>query len=233
LAQIDALSNWNRSIKESKARWIHLLHDDDYVREDFYKRFQDCQKQEKQNFQMYISGVMSVNEHEDCLGAVKIGHRYGLVYNFAEDLAVANLIGNPGVIFKREHALAIGGFSNRVPSYLSDWNFWFKMSLGDFVFVEPICLAFYTIHATSGTLNESNVKLSEVKDLVDTHINLAKIKPTWQKKIQYTVGFGRHLVRLHRQQGNYKAAIRMSKECIELDGSLMNFLKIVKCFVMG
>lgn len=232
-AKLDVLSNWNRSIHESNARWVHLLHDDDYVREDFYKRFEECQKEVKQTIQMYITGVMSVNEIGESLGAVKQGGRYGLIYNFAEDLAVANLIGNPGVIFKRQHALDVGGFSKFVPSYLSDWNFWFQMSLDQFVYLEPICLAYYTIHARSGTLNENHIKLSEVKELVASQVGVAKINPDRQKKIEYPVGFGRHLIRLNRQQGNYRAAIKMSKECFELDGSLMNFLKIVKCFVMG
>jgi len=231
--KVDVLSNWNRSIYESNARWIHLLHDDDYVREDFYQKFEECQTVVKENIQMYISGVMSVNEHEEPLAPVKIGNRHGLVYNLADDLAVANLIGNPGVIFKRQHALELGGFSRQVPSYLSDWNFWFKMSLGQFVFVEPVCLAYYTIHAKSGTLNENHIKLSEVRELVADQIRVANINPKKRKTIEYTVGFGRHLIRLNRQQWNYNEAIRMSKETLKHDCSIINLVKTIKCLLIG
>jgi len=230
---VNTIDNWNRSIIEARGAWIHLLHDDDYVDEMLYPKFEAFLKRSDLHVALFLTGVMTVDQKGGHLMPVKTPHHSGIDGSFFKAQAVANLVGNPGVIFNRNIAVEICGFSKTVTPYLSDWNFWFRMSKGKSVYIEPGILAYYRIHPNSGTLNENLFNLQDVLNLVEIQIKQAEINPETKIRTQYTTGFGRHLVRQFRNQNRLKEALRIAKSTFKIDKSLLNAIKILKCLLVG
>lgn len=89
--------NWNRGIELCETEWISILHDDDYFEIECIEKIDNLITQN--NVDMIIGKVIK--------GAGKI-YKLSLLYIYLN----GNLTPFPGVFFKKEKAIKLGGFNN-------------------------------------------------------------------------------------------------------------------------
>ena len=214
---------------------MHLLHDDDYINPGFYRTAEKAIKQyQAEGLAMVVSGATTIDSQGRPGWRIPAIAGTGLRSDFYRHQSCANLVSNPAVVFRRSFALAEGGFGGSFPSYLADWNMWFKLARRGPVFVSDEIGACYRIHESSGTLHENTFSIPVIAAFVDDQIRSSDgLKMSDKEKYRYTVGFGRHLIRLYRRSGNRLETWRLAKETVALDGGLVNRLKVAHKLLFG
>jgi hypothetical protein len=102
--------SWNQCLAISRGRYIHIMHDDDYVRENFYKRLMKMLTYEP-------LAVAVAYEIEDQNGTVIFENRInrraidGLTENMVGKLEDGNCLSPSGVVISREAYEAVGGYT--------------------------------------------------------------------------------------------------------------------------
>jgi glycosyltransferase involved in cell wall biosynthesis len=226
---LGAIGNWNRCLEVATGEWLHLLHDDDYIHEDMYAEAAAVADGPCGGIGMIVFDALSVDERARPIQAVTSFALSGVHHAFRVEQAHKNLVCNPGVIFRREMGLQVGGFSTDGPQYLADWGFWFKLALRSDTYVCKKTMAFYRVHGGSGTLNDNQFSIHACARFVDMNISqLAAEDRKILARYAYTAGFGRHLIGLYRERWRWREAMRLAVETLKVEPRALNFAKVLK-----
>ena len=154
---LGAICNWNRAIGLTRGRWVHLLHDDDWVEPGFYKTLREgIAHQDVGIASTGWSNFMDFPGHEvDGKSTISnwasVGPGVVDPKGWRDCIGVGNPMNLCAVVVKRETYERLGLFHPDIP-YVADWEFlqraachvqWW--SAGD----KP--LARYRQHGDSGT----------------------------------------------------------------------------------
>jgi glycosyltransferase involved in cell wall biosynthesis len=146
---LGAIRNWNRAIGLTRGRWIHLLHDDDYVLPGFYAALERMSPS---------AGVASTGyENEDGNFTITFSKRIaperGVLDRPAwlNRIGVANHLNPPAVVVARSTYEHIGLYHPDL-GYCPDWELYKRAACFFDWWNEPGLLARYRQHDQSGTL---------------------------------------------------------------------------------
>jgi len=118
--------NWNACIELCQTPWLSILHDDDFLNENFIASMLDLTKNASERG-FYCGQVTIIDEHGDRLPLPK----FPLAETWREldliSFANLNHVLFPGQLFRVEHARALGGFRS-TSLFAGDWEMWFKLS---------------------------------------------------------------------------------------------------------
>jgi predicted O-linked N-acetylglucosamine transferase (SPINDLY family)/glycosyltransferase involved in cell wall biosynthesis/ubiquinone/menaquinone biosynthesis C-methylase UbiE len=141
---------FNICMERARGRWVHLLHDDDFVLPGFYEKLR--------------RGV----EQNGTVGAAFCRHFYideydrkrwlsvleretpGIIEHFLERIAVEQRIQVVGMAVKRRVYEQIGGFCPQAES-AADWEMWKRIAAFYPIWFEPEILACFRLHSSSET----------------------------------------------------------------------------------
>jgi len=103
-------------------------------------------------------------------------------YSFEVLVGEFQCLPGPGSIFRRSAALKVGGRST-THRFVSDYNFWLKLSLqGDFFHI-PEVLAQWRNHSGSTSINSKGLEMGiERIKVMEDFVNYAKIKKSLKRK---------------------------------------------------
>jgi len=171
---IGMTGNWNRCIELARGQWISILHDDDLLHPDFLSE---------------ITTVLNDNDLVVC--GVIIGDRYNrsfddqhsMNYFFSNkpsivplrfaDLVLSNISPAPGIIFRKDKAMMLGGFNNEhYPC--ADYDFWMRFCLEYKAVRLKKDLAFYRIFQNESLNNSTRIRIA--KEALKLQINLVNSK---------------------------------------------------------
>ncbi len=154
---LGAIRNWNRAISLTRGHWIHLLHDDDYVKPGFYEALQQGVLL---GFGDHVSvdlGIASTGyEVENQSGEVtferSMSESRGILVKdqWQRMIGTANFLNPPAVVVKRSTYEQIGLYHPDIP-YCADWEFYKRAAAFTNWWNEPAKLARYRQHDQSGT----------------------------------------------------------------------------------
>jgi glycosyltransferase involved in cell wall biosynthesis len=137
--------SWDKGIALSRGRWIHVLHDDDYVLPGFYGRL----RQSLEGSADSVAGAFTGYENIDEAGKILFrqqacgGHR-GVAKDWISVIGVANPLNMPAVVVRRSAHERLGG-------YHGDWELYKRIAAFGEWWSEPDILARYREHARSKT----------------------------------------------------------------------------------
>ena len=117
--------NWNTCIERARGRWIHILHDDDYVLHNFYKSYEKTIKMNP-DIEMLFGPSILVDQNGSKIGALlpKMNDVDGSEPDILSIL-VHNSIACCSVVTSRSLFERIGGFSNDIV-YGIDFEMWIR-----------------------------------------------------------------------------------------------------------
>jgi GT2 family glycosyltransferase len=147
--------NWNRCIERARGQWVHILHDDDMVREGFYKTLEEMAHSHP-DAGLIFSRSLEVDERGEWLRLLPgpLGVNLSGVLEDAALRIVSEAAGQfvrcPAVAVRREAYEKVGGFLSDLP-LAADIEMWGRVAASwPTGYVHPP-LALYRVHARSAT----------------------------------------------------------------------------------
>lgn len=139
--------SWNRCVDIVGAYdLIHILHDDDFVHPDFYKKIYALAL-EHCDAGLLATGVLQVDEQSKPLRYKPYNSDY-FTLSKSERIAAAetNIFECVGVVMFRKNIGSIAVFSDQF-KLLTDWDAWTRLTLEFGAVQDPSVLAYYRIHS--------------------------------------------------------------------------------------
>ncbi len=224
-ANLGMTGNWNRCIELAKGKWITILHDDDLLYPDFLREMSKIIKNNDDIDLLTCLAEVGDQPHrkKNILRKIKaeIKERIGIKKITLYRLLRSNINPFPGVLFKKDLALSLGGFDETFYP-CADYAFWFKYCLKNRGFILYKTLSFYRI-----SVNES--------ENMDTKLGI--IEKAYQ--IQQNVMDNMHLNKLVKKMFtfiflsgflySYRSRVRTFKEREKLE-EIEKKIKISKLY---
>ena len=154
---------WNTCIARARGEWIHILHQDDLVKPEFYARLGRA-AQSHPGAGMVFCRTEFLEPSGRRLADLEQPDE-GPVQDWLRKISAGQRLQCPSVVIRRETYRRIGHFDVDL-RYALDWVMWVRVAASSEVVYVPEPLAIYRIHAEAAT--------SKIKAAGITTIDLAK-----------------------------------------------------------
>jgi glycosyltransferase involved in cell wall biosynthesis len=177
--------NWTTCIQRAKGQWVHILHDDDMVLPDFYKKYSEF-IQNYPDVAMIFCRSIIIDENDRWIAMTnfdRIQTIEGIFENATYNLIIGNVIYAPSVVVSRKMYEFVGGFSTQF-NFLPDWEMYIRISsIGKIGYIDqPFSL--YRIHQGAET-NKYIYNGRVYEEFIDLfEISKIFIPPEGHKKIR-------------------------------------------------
>ncbi len=142
----------NLAIRQARGRWLHILHDDDWVLPGFYAALRSGI--ETAPAAVGVAFCMYANWHERekaTWSPAPFRQEAGVMdRDFLVRLAAANPLNLPAVTYRREAFERVGLFREDLP-YTADWEWYVRSAVQLAWYHEPRTLACWRVHAANQT----------------------------------------------------------------------------------
>lgn len=142
--------NWNYCLEVSRGQIVHVLHQDDTIAPDFYRRMLPAFAKQSRIGMAFCRHAF-VNERNL---TERVSHREklfaGTLKNWLPKIAEWQRIQCPAALVRRDVYEQLGGY-RRDLHYALDWEMWVRIAAQFPVWYEPRVLAYYRRHARSET----------------------------------------------------------------------------------
>ncbi|ODG98055.1 hypothetical protein A4S05_10945 [Nostoc sp. KVJ20] len=143
--------NWNAGVALTRGRWVHLLHDDDYILPGFYSRLQESLEACLDSVGAAFTGYQNINEKGEVIFRQQVyGEQRGIAKNWLQRIGVSNSLNMPAVVIRREVHEQLGLYHPEL-TYTSDWEVYKRIAAVYDWWYEPEILARYRQHANNVT----------------------------------------------------------------------------------
>jgi glycosyltransferase involved in cell wall biosynthesis len=144
----------NAALRATRGRWLHVLHDDDWVMPGFYTTLKNAM--ETAPDAIGVAFCMYVNCYErDGSTWSPPPFRTGagtMPRDFLARLAAGNPLNLPAVVYRRRTFERVGLFREDLP-FTADWEWYVRSALQVDWHYQPEALARYRVHAGNQTLD--------------------------------------------------------------------------------
>jgi len=144
------IGNFNWCLAAARGRWIHLLHQDDWVEPGFYTALLRGATVDPATDLRFCRTRL----REEPEGRTRLmfdeAPAAGVLDGFLERQVMSQRIQFAGAIFTRRAVEAVGGFDPEIGP-AADWEFWARIGSRFKVHYEPAQLATYVLHPASWT----------------------------------------------------------------------------------
>jgi glycosyltransferase involved in cell wall biosynthesis len=189
--------NWNYCLQLARGRIVHVLHQDDVVAPNFYRRMLPA-------FAKHPSVGMAFCRHafvDESNRTERVSHRErwfaGTLNNWLPKISEWQRIQCPAALVRRSVYEQVGGYRPDL-RYALDWEMWVRIAAQFPVWYEPRVLAHYRRHASSETnrLRSMSKLDADVLKAIET---FADSLPTSQRNILASRAYAAFAQRALRQ----------------------------------
>lgn len=215
-----AVPNFNRCLRLSRGRFVHLLHGDDAVLPGFYAAMEDALSDP--TFVAALCRTTYIDDRGHPLRTTRSERRGTGPWDSAlRTLAVSNRVRPPGIVVRRAAYESIGGFREDLP-HAADWEMWTRLAAAGRITFVDTPLAQYRVHAGSDTSARvrSGVNIDERLDTIEIVANALppdERQRSARKAYLYSAGFAlRTAARglLRRDLPTTSAQTRAAARCV-------------------
>jgi hypothetical protein len=139
---------FNICIQRARGEWIHLLHDDDWLKPGFYKAIQEGINQQPKIGGAFCRQIYTTERGEERWLSYLEKETPGIVENWLERIAVMCRLQFSAMVVKREAYEKLGGFCPQSYSTF-DWEMWKRIACYYPVWFEPQPLMHFREHSQS------------------------------------------------------------------------------------
>lgn len=138
--------NFNACIERAQGRWVHILHADDTVRPEFYRRARSGIEAHPEAAAA-LCRIIYMDEDSQWTGLTELESRQRGVLDggFAWRQLLDQRIQFVGMVVARSTYEELGGFRPSLP-HCMDWDMWKRIALAKPIHYEPEPLACYRLH---------------------------------------------------------------------------------------
>jgi glycosyltransferase involved in cell wall biosynthesis len=230
-------ANWNTCIERARGRWIHILHQDDFVLPGFYSRLREGIEQEPGigvAFCQHFS-VDAASRKRFLLSRVKQQFP-GILSDWPEYVFVGLSFQTPAVVVKRCVYESIGGFDTSF-QYALDWDMWKRIAPHYRFWFEPTPLACYRQHLNSSSraATRAGKNIAEIRRSIEksrSYLPAAIAEETTKRAFRYYTQYAVHYAgELVFDEQDVRSAIFQLWEARRLSSGsfvLKEFVRMVK-----
>lgn len=172
IQRLGLVGNWNACLQRANGHWVHILHQDDIVLDGFYSTLK-ASIEANIDVGAAFCRYSYINENGEFLSLAGLERETtGILQNWLERIAVAQLIQFPSIVVKRSVYENLGGFCVEA-HYAADWEMWKRISRYYSVCYVPEVLAGYRLH----TRSETSRLINSGRNLVDirSSVSISKL----------------------------------------------------------
>jgi len=185
---------FNKCIERSRGHWVHILHGDDTVNEDFYKSYRRaCES--VHDAAIVHSRHYEIDDQDRITRTSRTANtarQSFVVTDFSNEQALVNQCCFPTVVVKRDVYERVGGFCEFFQHY-NDMDMWFRASLaGSAIFVNRVA-ANYRLHPgqDSARCHRDAINIRELALLTPLNLerlaqlkyDVSTLRTIWRKKL--------------------------------------------------
>ena len=149
-AQAGLLQNHNRCLELARGEFVHILHQDDWVRGGFYDALLAPLRADPTLAMAFCAARIVDGDDKRVRVSARLAEDAGVLDNWLARIVHGQLINFPTVIARRSAYEAVGGFTPSL-SFAFDWEMWARLATAGDVWHNPDELAVYRNHAGSAT----------------------------------------------------------------------------------
>lgn len=167
-----ATENFNTCVRRSKGKFIHILHGDDYVLDNFYEEVESVFNSNK-NIGICFTRSLIVDEENNLLSLSPRIKTLEHPSNNIEEILYENPIRTPGVVVRKEVYEKINLFNTNLV-HTADWEMWIRavnFTNGIFINKSLVCYRYFSQNDTS--------KLMQTGKNLEDYLELSKICKTY------------------------------------------------------
>ncbi|HEY9810894.1 MAG TPA: glycosyltransferase [Halomicronema sp.] len=160
--------NWNSCLQRTRGKWVHILHQDDFVMPGFYSRFKESLEKNSDVGAAFCRNIY-VDENNNWKGFSSLEkNTAGILENWIEKIGVECCMVCPAIVVKRSVYENLGGFHPKLVCAL-DWDMWKRIALHYPIWYEPQVLAGYRWHpiSTSSRLILTATNISDARQAIE------------------------------------------------------------------
>jgi nucleoside-diphosphate-sugar epimerase len=149
-SDVGMAQNWNSCIARARGQWVHVLHDDDYVADGFYRSLESALAQYPSARLAFVrTGIVDFAENLICVTGMARPSN-GIVADWPLQVIQRNELRCPAVVVRRDAYAEVGGFSHEFV-FCPDLEMWCRLAARYPVLHLPEILAFYRVHGAAET----------------------------------------------------------------------------------
>ncbi|MCL2639862.1 MAG: glycosyltransferase [Phycisphaerales bacterium] len=142
--------NWNACVAHAVGRWVHILHDDDFVYPGFYQVMEAAIQSASTIAAAFCSAALVDNRGQPLATTNLEQPAPGVHPNLLDRLLRGNAIQFASIVVRRDVYEQVGAFDASL-DYVADWDMWMRIAARFPFWYEPQILAAYTQHPDSET----------------------------------------------------------------------------------
>jgi len=147
--------NWNQCVRMARGGIVHVLHQDDLVRDGFYRRMLPAFSV-SQDIGMAFCRLQFIDENDHITGRThRERWRAGILRDWLPKIAEWQRIQCASVLVRRSVYEDLGGYRDDL-HYALDWEMWVRIAARYSTWYEPQLLACYRRHGGSETSRLQN-----------------------------------------------------------------------------
>ncbi|HEY4002235.1 MAG TPA: glycosyltransferase family 2 protein [Candidatus Xenobia bacterium] len=212
---------FNACLERSRGLWIHLLHDDDWVEEGFYRSLRESIEHAE------VPPVAAFSRHwyrapdgSPLRLSPLEAETAGPIPDWRDRIAVSCRLQTPAMVVSRHVYEAIGGYCEQARSAY-DWDMWKRIAAYGPVWFEPTPLANFRAHpqALSRTLRRNGVQIADAAQSIALSSAWIPRELTREAGRRYA-GYAVTIARQLWEEGDAEGAVANLREALRLDASV-------------
>ena len=241
-ANVGLVSNWNACVQRAHGYWVHILHDDDMVRPDFYHHYRRwieaqtavSEESKARELGLVFSRSIAIDEDDEwryITAGPRSIERAGVWHDGLFNLLSENpsdFLRCPSIVVARRAYETVGGFDEKA-IYTHDWQMWLRIAAHfelDYLH-EPLALYRQHPQGITYTLIREHDVLADIERTIN--IGLSLLPP--QRRAEAKIGADRTCAQIAemyrgyvRSLGYHRMELKYSRHLYRHEPSLRTLL---------
>jgi glycosyltransferase involved in cell wall biosynthesis len=170
------IANFATCIERSRGHIVHLLHDDDAVRQGFYERLGAGLATRPDAGAAFCRSIyVDPNGHWDSFTALERPEP-GVLDNWLWKIATGPRLTTPSLVVRRKVYETLGAYDERQRFAGEDWEMWVRIATRYPVWYEPVPLALYRVRREGSLTSRSSatgdiaVEMRRAAEIIETYL---------------------------------------------------------------
>lgn len=160
--------NWNACVGRAQGRWVHLLHQDDFVLPGYYTAMRQGIESGSRPGAAFCDAYFVTRGGVARRRTLVRACEPGVLRDWIRHVFVQLAIQTPAMVVRRDVYEVLGGYDDDF-AYALDWDMWKRIAARYPIWYEPRALAVYQLHGESQTarLRRTGRNLAEINTSIE------------------------------------------------------------------